>query len=171
VTVVISGAPVFTNAAKGDTWTLNGTYTLSSPTLTLPFTNYSMEGFSDQDGDTCCVWNTQPMSYYTWPLPVYFSSHLMNKSIAVKGQKLFVSHQFPYQPPPDPVSNPFGYWERATASYTSANLYLNDTICRRQTSSGATEVSSEAAASVSYSGDPPSNPSPFTFSWKLTFPL
>jgi hypothetical protein len=162
VTVEISGAPVFSNTQRGNTWTLNGKYELIDTVVT----SYagSSYGFSDADGDTCCIWETQTNLYQ-------YTSYLLGNNdpffsnISLKGQKLFVSHDFPYKRPDSNI-----YWARAGARYTSANMLLNDTLCRRQTASGALEVSSQATATVTYSDSPPASPSDFSFSWKLTFP-
>jgi hypothetical protein len=162
VTVEISGAPVFSNTQRGNTWTLNGKYELIDAVAT--YFAPSLHGFSDADGDTCCIWETQA-GHFQYRSYLLGNGDPFFSTISLKGQKLFVSHGFPYKRPDSNI-----YWAEATAKYTSANMLLNDTICRRQTASGALEVSSQATATVTYSDSPPASPSDFSFSWKLTFP-
>lgn len=183
--VEITQAPTWTNPmSPGQAWAMNKTYLLTSPAgqLRQSFGSENLLAFTDADGSVCCAWNNQIGAYEygisdtfgAGSLYVIFSQSpglppvgYFGTGIQIKGNKLFVFHSYPYLPA---SSDTIGPWYAATARYTSANLLLNESLCRRQTASGQTEITGSATAEVIYHGPPPASQPGFTFSWRVVLP-
>lgn len=161
--VEITQAPMFTNPSDPTKKrTLNKTYQLTSPAGEYRgnFETESLLAFTDADGSVCCRWNNQIGT-------TGYGINDPGTAVEIKGNKLFVVFSFAYLPA---GAGPMGPWRTAVARYTSANLLLNESLCRRQTADGQTEVTAAAEASVVYEGPPPASQPTFTFSWRVLLP-